>query len=109
MEKFNEFDIEVSNKLLGLRNSAKSRGIEFDLSFAKVKRLLSAKVCYFSGVKLTRIEGDDNQLSIDRVDNTRGYVDDNVVACARRLNRRKGDLTIDEIIMLYKKCVKHRK
>lgn len=33
---------------------------------------------------------------IDRVDNTKGYIIDNVVACCKRCNRAKRDMTLEE-------------
>jgi hypothetical protein len=95
-------DLDVARKLLSLNNSATSRGIEFGLSLKKVRKILLTKKCFISGVLLNRIAGDDNQLTFDRLDNTKGYVDDNVVACSLRMNRLKDSLTIEEITMLYK-------
>ena len=106
MSKSNEFDLKVANKLIALRNSAKSRGIDFDLSFNKVKKILLAKRCYFTGVLLSDNPDDSNYVSFDRVDNNRGYVDDNVVACSKAFNQRKGNLTISEIVLLYNKTKK---
>lgn len=94
-------DIDIAQKLLAIKNSADARGIEFNLSLKKVKKLLNAKKCYISGVELNRIPKDDNQLTFDRLDNSKGYTDDNVVACSLRMNRLKGELSIEDIIMLY--------
>jgi hypothetical protein len=102
-------DIKIANKLLALRNSAKSRGIEFGLSFNRVKRVLNTKRCYFTGVKLNHNADDKNQLTFDRVDNDRGYVDNNVVACSKWFNQMKSNLTVEEIKLLYKGIMKHSK
>jgi hypothetical protein len=102
-------DFDVAKKLVSIKSSADSRGIEFDLSLRKVRHLLNAKKCYISGVTLNRIQGDDNQLTFDRLDNSKGYTDDNVVACSLRMNRVKDSLTIGDITMLYKSIVKKSK
>jgi hypothetical protein len=81
--------------------SADNRGIEFDLSLKRVRQLLNTKKCFISGERLNRIQQDPNQLTFDRLDNTKGYTDDNVVACSLRINRLKDSLTIDDITMLY--------
>jgi hypothetical protein len=94
-------DLEVAKKLVAIKTSADSRGIDFDLSLKRVRQLLNTKKCFISGVKLNRIQQDPNQLTFDRLDNTKGYTDDNVVACSLRFNRLKDSLTIDEITMLY--------
>jgi hypothetical protein len=48
-------------------------------------------------------------LSIDRIDNKIGYVDGNVVACTVEINRKKTDITIEEIEMIYKAIKKTKK
>lgn len=102
-------DVDIAQKLLAIKSSADSRGIEFNLSLKKVKKLLSTKKCYISGVELNKIQKDDNQLTFDRLDNSKGYIDDNVVACSLRMNRLKGELTIEDITMLYNSVVKKSK
>jgi hypothetical protein len=94
-------DLDVAKKLLAIKSSADSRGIQFDLSLKMVRKLLNAKKCFISGVVMNRIAGDENQLTFDRLDNSRGYVDDNVVACSLKMNRLKGDLTVEDITQLY--------
>ena len=102
-------DVDIAQKLLAIKSWADSRGIEFNLSLRKVKKLLSTKKCYISGVELNKVQKDDNQLTFDRLDNSKGYIDDNVVACSLRMNRLKGELTIEDITMLYKSVVKKSK
>lgn len=94
-------DLEVAKKLVAIKTSADSRGIEFDLSLRRVRQLLNTKKCFISGVKLNRIHQDPNQLTFDRLDNTKGYTDENVVACSSRLNKLKDSLTVEEITMIY--------
>ena len=102
-------DLDVAKKLLAIKSSADSRGIEFDLSLKAVRKLLNAKKCFISGVVMNRIAGDENQLTFDRLDNSRGYVDDNVVACTLRMNHLKGNLSIDDITQLYLAIQKNQK
>lgn len=94
-------DLDVAKKLLAIKSSADSRGIEFGLSLKVVRKLLNVKKCFFSGVVMNRIASDENQLTFDRLDNSRGYVDDNVVACSLKMNRLKGDLSFGDITQLY--------
>lgn len=94
-------DLDVAKKLVAIKTSADSRGIEFNLSLKRVRQLLNTKRCFISGARLNRIQQDPNQLTFDRLDNAKGYTDDNVVACSLRLNRLKDSLTIDDITMLY--------
>ena len=94
-------DLDVAKKMVAIKMSADNRGIEFDLSLKRVRQLLNTKKCFISGVRLNRIQQDPNQLTFDRLDNTKGYTNDNVVACSLRINRLKDSLTIDDITMLY--------
>ena len=93
----------LARKYVSLQGNAGKRGVEFTLSLKRLKKVLETKKCFFTGVPLNRINEDPNQLSIDRIDNSKGYVDDNIVACARDFNQRvKGELTINEVEQLYK-------
>jgi len=98
-------DYIVAKKLIQLKQSADSRGIEFDLSFVAVRKLMNAKVCFYTRKKF----GEDlDARSIDRVDSSVGYVDGNVVACTVDINRKKANLTHDEILLLSMRIQQHR-
>ena len=94
-------DIEVAKKLVNIHSSAQSRNLDFDLTFEYVKKLLEYSTCFYTNVQFT--EDGPNARSFDRVDNDRGYVIGNVVACTTDINGKKNNLTIDEIVCLYKK------
>ena len=94
-------DVEVAKKLVNIHSSAQSRNLDIDLTFEYVKKLLEYSTCFYTNVTFT--EDGPNARSFDRVDNDRGYVIGNVVACTTDINGKKNNLTIDEIICLYKK------
>jgi len=94
-------DVEVAKKLVNIHSSAQSRNLDFDLTFEYVKKLLEYSTCFYTNVTFT--EDGPYARSFDRVDNDRGYVIGNVVACTTDINGKKNNLTIDEIICLYKK------
>ena len=94
-------DVEVAKKLVNIHSSAQSRNLDFDLTFEYVKKLLEYSTCFYTNVTFT--EDGPNARSFDRVDNDRGYVIGNVVACTTDINGKKNNLTIDEIVCLYKK------
>lgn len=91
--KDHSFDLYVARKMEGKANNARQRGIEFNLSFTAMRNLLMAKKCYYTGIPLTRPKaGCDlkaSDLTIDRIDNTKGYVHGNVVACCHAANNMK--------------------
>jgi hypothetical protein len=94
-------DIEVAKKLVNIHSSAQNRNLEFNLTFECVKKLLEYTTCYYTNVQFT--EDGPNARSFDRVDNEKGYVVGNVVACTVDINGKKNNLSIDEIVCLYKK------
>jgi hypothetical protein len=94
-------DVEVAKKLVNIHSSAQSRNLEFNLTFEYVKKLLEYNTCYYTNVIFT--EDGPNARSFDRVDNDKGYVVGNVVACTIDINGKKNNLTLDEIVCLYKK------
>jgi len=90
-------DITVARKLVSICNSAASRDLDFNLTFRTVKRLLTQEKCYFTGEEFVEDLNVDNSRTFDRLDNNKGYVEGNVVACTRRINESKGNLTIQDL------------
>lgn len=101
-------DYVVAKKLIDLWQSAGKRGIKFSLSMRKVRYLLARKTCYYTGVAFVPNDAKFGR-SVDRVDNTKGYTDENTVACLTMFNNAKNNLTIPEIEMLYKGVMRHQK
>lgn len=91
-----EEDLALCQKYVSLAESCRQRKIKFALSLQALKNVKKSKKCFYTGTPFAK----DNQLSIDRVDNSKGYEDGNVVACSRDLNTRKGDLSVEEILAL---------
>lgn len=88
------FDLYVARKMQGKAHNARDRGIEFNLSFAAMRNLLRSKKCYYTGIALTRPESGSttlkaSDLTIDRIDSSKGYVHGNVVACCHAANQMK--------------------
>jgi hypothetical protein len=78
-------DIKIAQWYVNKFNSARDRGIDFSMSIVTLRNISLAKKCYFTGLIL-----DDKTRTIDRVDNTKGYVKGNVVACHTSFNGLKG-------------------
>lgn len=77
-------DAEVLRKWQQLQQSAKNRGIEFDLSFIAVKNILRAKGCHYTKIPFGEVVG--SARSVDRINPNKGYVHGNVVACCESFN-----------------------
>lgn len=80
---------------------AKQRGHEFDIDLGDLE---IPDVCPVFGIPLFFTEGGrtDNSYSIDRIDNSKGYVKGNVRVISFRANQMKSNLTLQEAESLYK-------
>ena len=95
----------VAKKYLWLMDSASKRGHEFSITIEELSALLKSKTCYYTDVELVSYpheKGDnadhlpDNYLTIDRKDNSRGYVNGNVVVCSKEINKLKDQMSESE-------------
>lgn len=88
-----EWDHYVISKWQAKRNDAKQRKIEFAMTFRMMDNILRAKKCAYSGVRLTLCrEGEESKpsdVSIERVNPDKGYVQGNVIAVCRLANNIK--------------------
>jgi hypothetical protein len=82
------------------RTRSRQNGIEFTI----VKEdIIIPDICPILGCKLTKGNGYlPNAMSLDRIDNTRGYVPGNVRVISRKANLMKSDLTMDILEKLIK-------
>lgn len=87
-----------------LRNykySAKRRGIEFKLTDDDCKRLFQQPCTYCDAMpssRFIRAESTYYANGIDRIDNTKGYIEGNVTPCCRWCNEAKGTKTVDQFL-----------
>ena len=103
------------NALFGAKQkNAKRRGYDFQLSKDFFKKLTSGP-CFYCGSSPSNVtgrpdyNGDYVYNGIDRVDNNKGYVPDNVVSCCRICNEAKKDRDISTFLVWIKKVAKHNK
>lgn len=75
--------------------------MEFTLTLDDIMPL--PLLCPVLGIELRKgtHSGDDHSYSLDRTDNTRGYVPGNVAVISRRANRIKNDATFAEVELLF--------
>ncbi len=86
----------------GFRSGAQERDYPFELTDEQAYWLFEQD-CHYCGCRpsqfkksASRANGSFVYNGIDRVDNNRGYLPDNVVACCGTCNRRKLTKTVDE-------------
>ena len=88
-------DYEVASKFISLTGNAHTRGKEFSLTLADVKRLLTKKRCEYTGIILTKAASsppNPTDRTIDRLDSEVGYVAGNVFAVSHQANSLKNAL-----------------
>lgn len=98
-QKNKEWEIKYNKlphcKYRTYRANAKQRNREFNLTY---KEFLSfwQKPCHYCGDKIETI-------GLDRIDNKKGYVLDNIISCCAKCNYMKRDLSKEEFIKLCQK------
>lgn len=80
----------LSSHLSTYKRNARVRGIPCDLTREDIERLWQ-QPCNYCGAAITKV-------GIDRVDSTKGYEQDNIVACCTLCNWMKRELPIDNFI-----------
>jgi hypothetical protein len=85
-----------AQKIKDLRKSAKQRGLEFDIDESDIPL---PENCPIFGTPLVRASSNGKQdaPSVDRIDNTKGYVKGNVVVVSMKANAMKRDATLDQL------------
>lgn len=111
-ERDRKFKFKYKNPIGGvlkrLKQRAKNNGLLFDLKREDIK---IPEFCPVLGLKLFQGGGkgrNPNSPSVDRVDNEKGYIKDNIRIISNRANSLKSDATVDEltkIIFYMKECV----
>ena len=89
------------------RKNARRDNREFNIDEDKFY-ILTQSNCFYCGVKPSRLKKSFDELyynGVDRLDNTRGYEENNVVPCCWNCNVLKGTRHKDEFIDWFKKWV----
>ena len=88
------FENYVAKYYFNKVNSCQRDGKEFSLTLPEVRRMLGSKFCAYTGLSMTHqyvgsTESRYADVTIDRIDSTKGYVRGNVKAVARGINELK--------------------
>lgn len=97
-----QYSIQVSDRVRSLKFNAEKRGLEWVLTDDQAALLVMSPCAYC---------GDQGSLEkpvgIDRVDNDRGYLLDNAVACCTMCNFGKRHYTVEKFIEWVTRVVNH--
>lgn len=94
---FTELDTkELYNRL---KSSAKRRRIPFNLTLTELNNLTFPISCPILGIpiKFNRGRAEDNSISIDRIDSSKGYEIENIIVVSLKANRLKSNATKEEL------------
>ena len=86
--------LEHKDIIKRLKQSAKKRGIEFNLSEKDLDEIGFPITCPILGMPLKwhRGEPQDDSYSFDRIDSSKGYVKENLQIMSVKANRAKNNL-----------------
>lgn len=87
-----------ANPLLYIYKVAKARAKKFNVPFEiEVTDIIMNEFCPITGEKLELFDNNmSSAMSLDKVDNSKGYIKGNVQVISRKGNRLKGDGTIEQ-------------
>ena len=100
----------LNSRVLGARDRAKKHNIPFNLTLEYVQSLWDYQngLCAISGIPMTyeiQVGRTPTNLSIDKIDREKGYVEGNIQLVCMACNQIKSDLTEDEMYNFCKKIV----
>src|SRR5579872_4296674 len=85
-------------RFLNWKGGAQRRNILWNLEFKDLEAI--PRICFYTGKPLSLDFNQENTISLDRVDSSKGYTKDNVVFCCADINRMKQEFSIDKFLNL---------
>lgn len=83
-------DLVIAHKYINKAKHAEEKGHDFSLTLPEFTKLMKRRTCFYTGVPLqhANLTYPDGR-TIDRIDSSKGYTKDNVVACSYYFNQTK--------------------
>ena len=85
-------DATLCRLYINKASNANNDGHEFTLTFSEYKRVVKRKTCALSGITFSNYKAGDKSftaLTLDRLDNSKGYISGNVIAVCNGINTLK--------------------
>ena len=113
-EKYGFEQVQIKRrKYKEYKDGASKRELAFDLTLNEFLDIIE-KPCVYCGKEPDVYSGDVTYMNrtqepwkrngIDRVDSSKGYIQDNCVPCCQRCNYAKNDISVTEFIQYIKTC-----
>ncbi len=93
-----KWGVTIGRRFSKWKHRAKEAGLDFTLDLNEIKS--RPLICHYTGISLTTQANQENTLSLDRKDSTKGYTPDNVVFCSWDINNMKASFSYDKFIKL---------
>jgi hypothetical protein len=90
-------EIVIAQRLVHTYKSASSRNKDFNLSLKYLMNIMAQDTCAYSGEKFKKELGDD-QMTLERFDNSKGYIEGNVIPVKLKYNKLRADFEIEDLI-----------
>ncbi len=86
-----------------LKNSAKKRNIEFMLKPTDIDQIGIPITCPILGIPIYfhRNKVEDDSISFDRIDSSKGYSVDNLIVVSHKANKIKSNASLDELKRIF--------
>lgn len=99
MERYYTSQKEIKQLYNQLKNSAKKRGIEFNLSLTDLDEIGIPITCPVLGFPIYFYRGKPrpDSISFDRINSSKGYTKDNLIIVSHRVNQLKSNASLEEM------------
>lgn len=94
----------IKSRTRGARYRARQKGLDFDIDLNMIEL---PRFCPVLGLKLSyaihtgKKEPSPNAASLDRIDSSKGYTNDNIQVISARANLLKNDASLEEMIKIF--------
>lgn len=100
----------LTERFAGLRDRAIRNGLvlDFDKEYLRELWVSQGQKCAISGVEMTTVfysGRTPSNMSVDRIDSSKGYIKDNVQLVCMAVNQMKSDLTTEELLYYCKRII----